>query len=89
MKIRKNTPVRLKTFQGTIRSSEKINKLDDYWRLIGQRGVVIDDNLEDKERVLVLFDNDLDDFQLANHNPVRNSLMVRRSDLELDKFGIC
>jgi len=88
MKIRKNTPVRLKTFLGTNNPTEEIDKSDDYWKLIGQSGTVIDDNLADKERVLVLFDKDLDDFQLANHNPIKNSLMIKKSDLELDRFGI-
>jgi hypothetical protein len=88
MKIRKNTPVRLKTFLGTNNPTVEIDKSDDYWKLIGQSGIVINDNLTDKERVLVLFDKDLDDFQLANHNPIRNSLMIKKSDLELDRFGI-
>lgn len=88
MKIRKNTPVRLKTFLGTNNPTEEIDKSDDFWKLIGQSGTVIDDNLADKERVLVLFDKDLDDFQLANHNPIKNTLMIKKSDLELGRFGI-
>jgi len=88
MKIRKNTPVRLKSFLGTNNSPNDIDKSDDYWKLIGQIGIVIDDKLADKEKVLVLFDNDLDDFQLANHNPTKNSLMIKKSDLELNRFGI-
>ncbi|BDD01427.1 DUF6678 family protein [Persicobacter psychrovividus] len=88
MKIRKDTPVRLKTFLGTNISPEDVDKFDDYWKLIGQSGTVINDKLSDKERVLVLFDRDLDDFQLANHNPIKNSLIIKKSDLELDGFGI-
>lgn len=88
MKIRKNTPVRLKTFLGTNNPTEEIDKSDDFWKLIGQSGTVINDNLADKERVLVLFDKDLEDFQLANHNPIKNSLKIKKSDLDLDRFGI-
>ena len=88
MKIRKHTPVRLKTFLGSKSSPDDVDKSDDYWKLIGQSGTVIDDKLADKERVLILFDKNLDDFQLANHNPIKNSLMIKKGDLELDRFGI-
>lgn len=88
MKIRKNTTVRLKTFLGSKNSPDDVDAYDDYWKLIGQSGIVIDDELMDKEKVLVLFDNNLDDFQLANHNPIKNSLVIKKSDLELDRFGI-
>jgi hypothetical protein len=88
MKIRKNTPVRLKTFLGTKIPTSDVDKSDDYWKLIGQSGTVIDDNLTDKEKVLVLFDKDLNDFQLASNNPIKNSVIINKSDLELDRFGI-
>jgi hypothetical protein len=88
MKIKENTPIKLKTFLGTTVSPDEVNKSDDYWKLIGQSGIVIDDNLADKGRVLVLFSKNLNDFQLANHNPIKNSLMIKKSDLEIDKYGI-
>lgn len=88
MKIRKNTPVRLKTFLGENNPTEKVDKSDNYWELIGQSGIVIDDNLVDKEGVLVLFDKEFDDFQLASYNSIKNSLIIKKSDLELDRFGI-
>lgn len=84
MKIKKNTQVKLKTFLGKYNSPNDVDKFDDFWKLIGQKGIVIEDKLVDKERVLVLFDKNLDDFQLANHNPIKNSLMIKKSDLELD-----
>ena len=35
-------------------------------------------------KVLVLFTKDLDGFKLENHNPIKNTLWIRKSDLEVD-----
>lgn len=84
MKIKKNTSLKLKTFLGKCHSPDDIDISNDFWKLISQKGIVIEDKLADEERVLVLFDTNLDDFQLAIHNPIKNSLMTKKCDLELD-----
>jgi hypothetical protein len=84
MQIEKGTQVRLKSFSGTLVAQKRINPCDNYWKLIGERGEVINDEVYNG-RVLVLFEADLDNFELANHNPVLNSLWIKPTDLELDK----
>ena len=79
-----NDQVILKTFLGTLSPQKKINTKEDYWKLIGEKGKVITENEISDDNVLVLFKKDLDDFNLINHNPIRNSLFIKKSDLELD-----
>lgn len=76
--------VHLKSFVGTLKPKKKVKPNEDYWQLIGERGIIIDDNENHDGRVLVLFDSDLDDFSLENHNPLKNSLWIRKSDLEYE-----
>ena len=83
MQIQKGTKVRLKTFSGTLNPKKGIDPCNNYWRLISERGEIIDDKLYN-ERVLVLFEKDLDQFEVANHNPTINSLWILPTDLELD-----
>lgn len=84
MNIEKNTPVSLKSFLGILKPKKKVRENENYWKLIGEKGRVID-NVENYDgRVLVLFDRDLDDFEVENHNPIKNSLWIRVSDLELE-----
>jgi len=82
MILKNNTIVSLKSFLGTLQPKKKVKPNENYWQLIGERGTVIDSNENHDGRVLVLFDNDLDEFSLENHNPVKNSLWIRKSDLE-------
>lgn len=82
MKILKDSKVRLITFQGLSSPPSDIDTCDNYWKLIGRCGTVIDNELDDKEKVLVLFVVDLDDFRLESHNPIKNSLIIKRKDLE-------
>ncbi len=88
IKIRINTPVKLKSFLGIYSSPEKVDESEDFWKLIGHSGTVIEDILVDSNRVLVRFDKKLADLHLANHNPINNSLMIQKSDLELDRLKI-
>jgi len=81
--ITKNTHVRIKSFLGTLTPSKNISDDENYWKLIGEKGIVIDDVEINNDRVLVLFDNSLDDFNLINHNPVKNSLWIKKTDLEI------
>ncbi|MDQ1160632.1 hypothetical protein QE422_001000 [Chryseobacterium sp. SORGH_AS 447] len=86
MQIRKDTPVKLKTFLGTVKSSKKVEERENYWKLIGERGKVIDDTEINDGRVLVLFSKNLNEFKVENHNPIKNSLWIKKSDLELDHY---
>jgi hypothetical protein len=79
-----NTLVKLKSFLGTLNSERKISERENYWKLIGQKGKVIDDVENHDGRVLVLFDKDLDEFKVENHNPIKNSLLIRKTDLEIE-----
>jgi len=83
MQFVKGNKVKLRTFLGTLKPRTAINTQDNYWRLIGEKGEVIDDTIRNK-RVLVLFEKDLDEFEVANHNPIPNSLWIKPTDLRLD-----
>lgn len=88
MRIIKDTPVILKTFLGKLTPSEKVQEKENYWKLIGEKGKVIDDIEIINGRVLVLFNKNLDEFGIENHNPIKNSLWIKKSDLELDNYSI-
>ena len=83
MKIEKNTLVKLKSFLGTLTPKKKIQNDNDYWKLVGEKGKVINSQEIKGGRVLVLFDKNLDDFKVVNHNPIINSLWIKKTDLEI------
>lgn len=74
-----NDKVILHTFLGTKISSDKVDLSENYWKLIGQPCVILDRN---DNRVLVKFACDIDQFELENNNPVKDSLWIFRSDLK-------
>lgn len=80
----KNRLVTLQSFLGTIKPKKNTADRENYWKLIGEKGKIIDDH-ESSERVLVLFQSNLDVHQLENHNPIKNSLWIKISDLKFDK----
>lgn len=82
MKFAKNSVVRLKTFKRKLSPNGSVDKLDNYWLLIGSKGVIIDFD-GDSEKALILFDDIPDNLGLANHNPIKNSLWINISDLEM------
>jgi hypothetical protein len=82
MRFAKGDRAKLRTFLGTLNPRTAINTQDNYWRLIGGKGEVIDDKIQNK-RVLVSFEKNLDDFEVANDNPIPNSLWVKPSDLAI------
>lgn len=79
--MNKSSRVILKTFLGKTFSEEDAGTVDDYWKLIGLKGIVIDTGGKDG-RVLVDFEIDLDRYHVANHNPIKNTLWILESDLE-------
>lgn len=62
MVIAKNTHVKLKTFLGTSTPDENTKSRENYRKLIGEMGKVINYDEFDPKKVLVLFDKDLDNF---------------------------
>ena len=82
MKIENEALIKLKTFLGTLSSVDNVDKREDYWKLIGEIGTVIDDTEIVNGRVMVLFKRNLDELGLENHNSIPNSLWIRLSDLE-------
>lgn len=78
-----NKKVKLKSFLGKF-ENKKRSKQINYWLLIGESGKIIDEKNENfPKRVLVLFDTNLDQFNLINHNPIKNSLWILKTDLEI------
>lgn len=82
--------VELQSFYGTTKPSEEIDERENYWKLIGQTGTVIENpkkqeklTKEGKNRVLVKFDTTIDDLGLENHNPIKNTLWIWHGDLKL------
>ena len=82
MKIKNNVTVKLKSFSGSLEPTKQVKPKENYWKLIGEKGKVIDALENDNGRILVLFEKDIDDFELENHNPIKNSLWIKPSDLE-------
>ena len=82
MKFDINTSIKLKSFLGIITSKEQVANRDNYWKLIGEKGRVIDIDENNSDRFLVLFDKNLNDFEIENHNPIKNSLWIKKLDLE-------
>lgn len=83
MEIQNGNKVKLKSFLGTLDPKKSTGPDNNYWKLIGLKGEIID-NKTYNGRVLVLFDHGLDQFEVANHNPIINSLWILPSDLELE-----
>ena len=83
MSIEKNTKVILKSFSERKSPKAETHPENNYWKLIGENGTVIDEIKNDSGRILILFDNDLDHFGVANHNPIKNSFWIKIEDLEI------
>lgn len=78
----KSRVVMLKTFLGTKAPTADTLERENYWKLIRRKGTIIGDAT--KDRVLVLFESNLDDYELENHNPTKNSLWIKTTDLEFE-----
>lgn len=73
----------LKSFNGKSVAPKKIIERENYWKLIGEKCKIIDNKEVFNGRVLVLFEKKLDNFNLENHNPIKNSLYILKTDLEI------
>ena len=74
-----NSKIKIKSFLGTSHPSKVINEDENYWILIGETGKIIE---IEETKYLILFDKNLDSLGLINHNPVKNSLWILKSDVE-------
>lgn len=83
----------LKTFNGMTTPLDGVRSHENYWKLIGCSGEILDEkhpkflpcSPTESKRVLVRFDTNLDSLGLANHNEVKNTLWMLTSDLQLLK----
>lgn len=78
--------VELVTFQGLRKAPENVCAQEDYWKLAGTTGNILELGPEDQSafhhgRVLVQFDLDVASLGLECHNPTPNSLWILKSDL--------
>jgi hypothetical protein len=71
----------MRSFLGTTIPGADVESRENYWQLIGKRGKVINATENIDGRVLVLFEDNLDDYGLENHNPIKNSVWIRSADL--------
>ena len=87
--VEKDARAVLETFNGLPEAPPNVETRENYWALIGKTGKIVDDNQSGEHhsrdgfaRVLVEFDDDLDSLGLENHNPLKNSLWIRVTDLK-------
>ena len=90
--MEKDTSIKLKSFLGTLNPKDKVSERENYWKLIGEKGKVINTVENDNGRVLVLFDKNLDEFKVENHNPIKNSLWIKKNRFGsrngMTKYGV-
>ena len=89
MKLKNTDVVALKSFLNTMAPTGSVHANENYWLLVGEKGVVLKTESESTlprhgqgERVLVRFDTDIRAKGLECHNTVDNSLWIFVSDLE-------
>ena len=70
------------SFLGKLNAPRNTEACENYWKLIGQHGIVMDEVEMNNGRVLVLFEINLDDFEVENHNPIKNSIWIKKTDLK-------
>lgn len=83
--------VKLITINGKKLSPKRTANSENYWKLVGEIGTVLQSPKESSiyatfskdKRVLVKFDKKLTDYQLIAHNEIENSLWILVSDLEV------
>ena len=86
--LHKNSQVLVQSFLGLTTSPEDTKDIDNYWKLIGRKGLVLMSEREGGmsrhvrgERVLVKFLDDVKALGLSCHNDVENSLWMFVVDL--------
>lgn len=83
--MKKYLKYKLISFNGTSESAEVCDSNENYWKLIGQEGTLINfsDDLDfgNDNRVLIKFDEDLVEQGLECHNSLPNALWILKTDL--------
>jgi len=80
--------VRVKSFFLTKNPEEETDEKYNYWKLIGEKGIVINKRKEHPfyknrgEQVLVKFEKNLQSLGLVSHNDKENSLWFFLDDIE-------
>lgn len=85
--------VKLDTYNGSKASAPGYDPKENYWKLIGCKGVIIkdpftcakypDEALRNERRVLVKFECSLNSLGLYCHNDIENSLWILVTDLSV------
>jgi hypothetical protein len=86
MKIEKGKRYKLQSFNDSEEPLSEIDHHENYWKLIGQYGTVLNFaeelNFPYKDRILFQFEIDVLNEGLECHNEQPNSLWILKSDLE-------
>ena len=91
MDIKINDKIKLKTFNKTSKRPTKCDEKENYWKLIGYTGKVVQDSKQGsifadfsgEKRVLIQFDKNIKSLNLHCHNSIENSLWILVADLEI------
>jgi len=78
--LKVGTRVKLATFLNESEPPVDCDPFENYWKLIGQTGQVVEVFTE-SDRVLVAFDISVSSLGLHCHNPIPNSLRIQTRDL--------
>ena len=89
MKYKVNDVVKLKSFFGMTEAEEDVNESENYWKLIGTCGKIVEARtkphpayLDRGVQYLVQFSDIIEKYNLTIHNPLPYSLLLFESDLE-------
>ena len=93
--MKKHDKVKLVTFNGKSHSGKAVDSAENYWKLIGETGIVeqspqgnsIYADFSKQPRVLVRFEKDIRRFGLIAHNDIENALWILVSDLAVVERG--
>ena len=87
--------VELIYFNGLTKPQKRVKKEENFWILIGARGVIVKDPSQKElyasfsinRRYLVRFDKDVKSLGLVCHNSVKNTLWILATDLGRTRTG--
>lgn len=84
-----NEKVILKSFHGTTAALTAVRSEENYWLLVGAKGLIISEQAkihpafpEKGMQVLVKFETDIQSLGLTSHNAQKNALWIFISDLQ-------